>query len=74
MKRYTLSMADARKHTPDHPERTAAREAGTGLNFDIEFQVWPNRKAMIKTIARQGQRAPHHFDWSACKAKVERGL
>jgi hypothetical protein len=59
VKRYTLSFADSVKHTPDHPERTAKRS----LSWDVEYQVWPNRPAMLKTIELQGRRAPRPKDW-----------
>jgi hypothetical protein len=59
MKRYKLSFADSIKHVPEHPERTAKRSS----DWDIVYQVWPNRAAMLKTIELQGKRAPHHADW-----------
>jgi len=63
MKRYTMSAIEANTHRPAHPERTARRSAGTGLNFDVVFQVWPNRKSMAKTIRMQQQREPRGGDW-----------
>lgn len=65
MKHYTLSFADAMTHRPDAPERTA-RRSGSGLNFDVTFQVWPNRASMLKTIELQQRREPHSTDWRAC--------
>jgi hypothetical protein len=62
-----MSAADAFKHVPEHPERTAYRNAGTGLNFDVIFQVWPNRPSMLKTIEIQDRRASYWADWKACK-------
>jgi hypothetical protein len=67
VKRYTLSAADAYTHAPAHPDRTAKRSAGTGLNFDVVFQVWPSRAAMLKTIQMQSKRESHWADWRACK-------
>ena len=67
MKRYTMSFAQAMDHKPEHPERTA-RKAGTGLNFDVTFQVWPNRQAMAKTIRMQERRTPRGDDWRAVAA------
>lgn len=61
MKKYILSFADSLKHTPEYPERTAKRS----LSWDVEFQVWPNRAAMLKTIEMQSKRAPHRSDWKA---------
>ena len=54
MTRYILSGAESFTHTPEHPERTASRPvAFSGMNFDIIFQVWPNRAAMLKTVWMQ---------------------
>lgn len=66
MRRYTLSFADSVKHTPAFPERTAKRNAGTGMNFDVVFQVWTNRAAMAKSIRIQEQGPPDHYNWTAC--------
>src|SRR5262245_16539450 len=63
MKQYTMSFAASLEHRPEHPERTAKRS----LAWDVQFQVWPNRRAMLKTIELQGRRATHHSDWKACK-------
>jgi hypothetical protein len=65
MKRYSLSMADSFRHVPEHPERTAKRSAGTGLNFDVIYQVWPSREAMLTTIRMQERRVPKWSDWKA---------
>ena len=65
MKAYQLSIADSFRHVPEHPERTARRE-GTGLNLDVTYQVWTNRKAMAKTIRLQERRERHSMDWCAC--------
>ena len=63
MKTYTLTAAEAFQHVPEHPERTARRCAGSGLNFDMTYRVWPNRKAMLKTIEMQSKREAHYIDW-----------
>lgn len=61
MKRYTLSFAASIEHKPEHPERTAKRTSG----WDVAYQVWPNRKAMARSIRMQ-QRGPHRADhWRA---------
>lgn len=65
MKTYTMSFADACQHKPDHPERTAKR-SGTGLNFDVTFQVWPNRPSMARSIRMQQTRASNSRDWRPC--------
>jgi hypothetical protein len=62
--KYILSGAEALTHRPKHPERTA-RRAHSGLDFDVTFQVWPNRKAMAKSIRMQQAREPHPSDWRA---------
>lgn len=64
LKTYTLSFANSIKHVPEHPERTAMKS----LDWDIRYQVWPSRAAMLKTIDMQGKRAPHRSDWRAWKA------
>ncbi len=66
MKTYTLSGAESDAHTPDHPERTAWR-AHAGMDFDRTFQVWPNRKAMAKSIRMQQKREHRNGDWRACR-------
>ena len=66
MKRYILSGADSFHHVPEHPERTA-RKNGFGMNFDVTYQVWTSRAAMLKTIAMQEKREPRQDDWKACK-------
>ena len=47
MKRTTMSFAAAMDYKPEHPERVARRN-GTGLNFDVTFQTWPNRESMAR--------------------------
>ncbi len=64
MKSYTMSMAASLTHTPANPERTAKR-SGSGMNFDVTFQVWPNRASMLKTIELQG-RGVVSRPWRAC--------
>ena len=59
MKRITLSFADSLKYNPPFPERTAKRS----ISWDVEFQTWPSRAAMEKTIQLQGKRASHYTDW-----------
>jgi hypothetical protein len=65
MKIYSMSFAAALEHKPDHPERTARRE-GTGMNFDITFQVWPNRASMLKTIEIQDRAGNGPGKWRPC--------
>jgi hypothetical protein len=66
MKRYTISFAAALKHKPEHPERTAKRCSGRVMDFDVTYQVWPNRASMARTIRMQ-ERSEHRPDnWRAC--------
>lgn len=66
MKKYTMSAAAAMEHKPANPERTA-RRSGIGLDFDVTFQVWPNRVSMLKTLEMQDKREHRSADWKACK-------
>ena len=65
MKRIVMSFAAAMVYAPEHPERVARRN-GTGLNFDVTFQTWPNRESMARSIRMQqrGETRPDH--WRAC--------
>lgn len=63
MKRYTLSAADSFTHRPEYPERTAKRNNRGILNFDVTYQVWPNRAAMLQTVSMQERREPRPDDW-----------
>ena len=65
MKRYFMSMAASFTHKPEHPERTAKKQ-GAGMNFDVTYQVWPNRKSLAKSINMQRSREGRSDDWSAC--------
>ena len=64
MKRYTMSFAASIEHKPDHPERTARKNTG----WDVTFQVWPNRASMVKTIRMQEKREYRQGDWKAVVA------
>ncbi len=63
LKTYVLSFADSIKHVPKHPERTAMKS----LSWDVRYQVWTSRAAMLKTIDMQGRSAPRADHWRACK-------
>ena len=63
MKKYTLSLADSLTHRPEHPERTAKRSRASGFDFDVTFQVWPNRASMLKTIELQQRGEPRADHW-----------
>ena len=62
MKTYLLCLGQEIGYGHQHPERTA-KKAGRGIFSDDTFQVWPNRKAMAKSIRMQQKRAPHNQDW-----------
>jgi hypothetical protein len=66
VKRYTMSAAAASQHTPEHPERTARRSHTGALDFDVDFQVWPNRASMAHSIRMQEKSAPRSGNWHAC--------
>jgi hypothetical protein len=61
MKRYVMSFAAANEHTPEHPDRTARRDLG----WDVQFQVWPNRSSMAHSIRMQEKREHRQDDWHA---------
>jgi hypothetical protein len=72
MKRYILSLGASLEHTPDHPERTAHRDVGRGLDMDVAFQVWPNRQSMARSIRIQeragvGSLCGPRGLWHACQ-------
>lgn len=67
MKRYTMSFADSCTHKPVNPERTA-RKSGTGMSFDVTFQVWPNRASLARSIRMQERREHRTGDWKAVQA------
>lgn len=69
MRKYTLSFADSFTHVPKHPGRTAKRNNRGLLDFDVTYQVWPNRESMLKTIELQSKRAPQTTDWKPCIPK-----
>lgn len=60
MKRYAMSFAASLEHKPEHPERTAKRQL---QNWDVEFGVWTNRAALLKTIEMQEKREHRNDDW-----------
>lgn len=65
-KKYTVPGI-AYGHTPQHPERTARRSVGDFIRgIDTEFQVWPNRNSMARSIRMQQSRAANNRDWHAC--------
>ena len=63
MKRIVMSFAASLEHKPAHPERTARRSL---QSFDVEFQTWPNRASMAKSIRMQQRGEPRADHWRAC--------
>ena len=70
MKKYTMPFAAASEHKPEHPDRTARKSAEGHLNFDVVFQVWPNRASLAKTVRIQ-QKAGASNTWRPCVALRE---
>lgn len=75
MKRYTVPAGRANEPgTHSAPERTAGREASTNfasqLWGSIEFQVWPSRAAMARSIRMQ-EKAGTPNRWRAVVALRE---
>lgn len=67
MKRYSMSFAAANQHKPEHPERTARKGSNrNALDFDVVFQVWPNRPSMARSIRMQESAGA--VEWKACVA------
>ena len=52
MKKYSCPLGRMNEIKHEHPERTAYRN-GVGMDFDIYFQVWPNRESMARSIRMQ---------------------
>ena len=65
MRQYSMSFGASISHQPENPERTA-KKSGTGMNFDITYQVWPNRASMARSIRMQQRRESHPRDWRPC--------
>jgi phosphopantetheinyl transferase len=63
LKTYILSFANSITHVPECPERTAMKS----LEWDVRYQVWTSRAAMLKTIDMQGRSAPRQDHWRACR-------
>lgn len=64
MKTYTCPAGRVSELQHEHPERTAYRNASGPMNFDVVFQVWPNRPAMARSIRMQ-ERAGTRNPWRA---------
>lgn len=59
--KISMSFAASLNYRPENPERTAKKSSG----FEVIFQTWTNRSAMVKTIRLQEKRAPRQDDWKA---------
>lgn len=60
MKTWTVSAARSGEPVP-HPERTARKNS----EWDVRFQEWTSRAAMLTTIRMQGK-GPTINPWRAC--------
>ena len=67
MRTYKLSFGESIGYKHPHPERTARRS----LEWDTQYQVWPNRASMITSIRMQRKAAPSPRDWRALEALSE---
>jgi hypothetical protein len=67
MRKYVMSFAASLEHKPEHPERTARRSR---TDWDVEFQVWPNRASMAKTIRMQEKGCEVGHAWKIWRASV----
>lgn len=68
MKRYSMPLGRTLDYKHPHPDRTAQR-AGVNWDSDVEFQVWPNRQSMARSIRMQ-ERSPHNGLGGKWKALV----
>jgi hypothetical protein len=64
VKRYRLPFGQAITHIPDQPERTARRSL-SGIFDGVEFQVWPNRPSLARSVRMQERGAPSAA-WRPC--------
>ena len=67
MKRYQSPLGRVSELKHDHPERTASRSL-PGVFGEVQFQVWPNRASMARSIRmQQGRGTPTSGfgDWHA---------
>lgn len=62
MKRYALSLGQSIGYHHPEQDRTAVR-SGYGVFADSQYQVWPSRKAMAKSVRMQQQRERRPQDW-----------
>lgn len=46
--RYKVAFARLREHKHPYPDRTAYRDSGIGMDFDLTCQTWSNRAAMLE--------------------------
>mgnify|MGYP001577335467 CR=1 FL=1 len=64
MKKYYSSFGRQGELVHPAPERTGVRTL-PGIFGDLEFQVWPNRKALARSIRMQQRRESRPGDWHA---------
>jgi len=62
VKTYRLTFGQLADFKHPRPEATAHHQAADG--WDTIFQVWPNRKAMLKTVEMQRRALPNWRHWT----------
>ena len=62
MKKYSLSLGQSIGYEHAAPDRTAVRQ-GHGTFSDDQYQGWPNRASMARSIRMQQGRMRKATDW-----------
>ena len=55
-KTYNLSFAQSLSHVPAHPDRTAVRSGGHGLDMNVTYREFSTPAAMRNFVERQTER------------------
>jgi hypothetical protein len=63
MKRQIHPGARPPDLAPDVATRTACRDCRGALNFDREYQTWPNRASMARSVRMQQRGEPSRYHW-----------
>jgi len=64
MKKYSVPLGRMNEVKHEHPERTALKSL-PGIFGDIQFQVWPNRESMARSIRMQQRGVNWSKAWKA---------
>lgn len=62
-KSVRMSFGQSIGYRPPHPERTAVRSVGRGLEVDVEYKTWNARGPMARAIRAQQRREQMNGDW-----------